>query len=147
MPLVHVWTHFYISLFWNWKFLNSAMWTHWALNWFFFPNLIFAICLNFQQQNPLKNQYLPYLSFENCEINSIKSDSPRAFQQHQERLQIPMQFSVSILFSFHWENGSIINSFHTIAPNSLKPSWCTPTHQELSEDTKSVEWSAMVWEI
>jgi hypothetical protein len=61
--------------------------------------------------------------------------------------QIPIQFSVSILFSFHWENGSIINSFHTIPPNSLKPSWCNPTHQELSKDTKSVEWSAMVWEI
>jgi hypothetical protein len=32
--------------------------------------------LNFQQQNPLKNQYLPHLSSENCKINSIfKSDS------------------------------------------------------------------------
>jgi hypothetical protein len=39
---------------------------------FFLPNPIFAICLNFQQQNPLKNQYFPhpYLS--------------RAFQRYQE---------------------------------------------------------------
>jgi hypothetical protein len=60
----------------------------------------FAICLNFQQQNSLKNQYLPQLSSENCEINSIKFDSPKAFQKHQEHLQIPMQFSVSIFYSF-----------------------------------------------
>jgi hypothetical protein len=60
----------------------------------------FAICLNFQQQNSLKNQCLPQLSSENCEINSIKSDLPKAFQQHQEHLQIPMQFSVSILYNF-----------------------------------------------
>ncbi len=77
--------------------------------------------LNFQQQNSLKNEYLSHLSSENCEINSIKSDSPRAFQQHQECPQIPVQFSVSVLSSFHLKNGSIINSFHTIAPSSLKP--------------------------
>jgi len=43
--------------------------------------------------------FTPYL--ENCEITSIKSDSPRAFQQHQECSRISIQFSVSILFSFH----------------------------------------------
>jgi hypothetical protein len=32
--------------------------------------------------------YLPYLSSENCEINSIKSHSPRAYLQHQEHPQI-----------------------------------------------------------
>jgi hypothetical protein len=62
------------------------------------PN--FAICLNFQQQNPLKNQYLPHLGSETREINSVKSDLPRAFLEHQERPQISIQFSMSILFSF-----------------------------------------------
>jgi hypothetical protein len=52
-----------------------------------------------------------------------------------------------IFFSFHWENGSIINSFHTVAPTSLKPSRCTHTHWVLSENTKSPEWSAMDPEI
>jgi hypothetical protein len=33
-----------------------------------------------------------HLTSENCEINSIKSDSSKAFQQHQERPQIPVQF-------------------------------------------------------
>jgi hypothetical protein len=61
-----------------------------------------------------------------------------ALQQHQERPQSPSQFSVSILFSFHRENGSIINSFHTVASQSLKPCQCTPTNQELSEDIRSV---------
>jgi hypothetical protein len=78
-------------------FKKKHMWTHWVLNWFFLPNpVVLAICLSFQQQNSLKNQYLPQLSSENSEINSIKSDSPKAFQQHQEHLKIPVQFSVSI---------------------------------------------------
>jgi hypothetical protein len=98
------------------------------LNRFFLPNPIIAICLNFQQQNLLENQYLPHLSSENCEVNSIESDSLRAFQQHQEQPQIPIHFAVLILLSFHRENDSIINSFHTIAPNSLKSSQCTPAH-------------------
>ncbi len=68
------------------------------LNWFFLPNPIFAICLNFLQHNPLKNQYLPHLSSENCEINSIKSDSSKAFQEHQENPQIPIKiFSVDFI--------------------------------------------------
>jgi len=68
-----------------------------------------------------------HLSSENCKINSVKSDWWRAFQQHQRRFQIAIWFSVSILFNFHWENGSIINSFYTVAPNTIKPSQCTPT--------------------
>jgi hypothetical protein len=78
------------------------------------------------QQNSLKNQYLSHLSSENCEINSIKSDLSRAFQQHQEHPKVPIQFSVSILFNFHGKNGSIINSFHTANPNILKPHQCIP---------------------
>jgi hypothetical protein len=115
-----------------------------------------------------KNQYLPHLSSENCEIKSIKSESPRAFQEHP---QISIHCLFSILFIFHWENGSIINSFHIEAPNGLKPSWCAPyssrafqwykehsmkhqtvsnqidvppTRKELSNDTKSIAWSTMV---
>jgi hypothetical protein len=93
------------------------MWINRGLDWFFLPNPIF---LNFQKQNPLKNQYLPHLSSENCEISSIKSDLLRAFQQHQEHAQIPIQMLVLILCNFHWENHSTINSFHTVAPNSLQ---------------------------
>jgi hypothetical protein len=87
-----------------------------ALNWFFLPNPIFAICLNFHQQNPLEKQYLPHLTSENWEINSITSDSQKAFQQHKECPQISIQFSGLILFNFHWKNGSIINGFHTPSP-------------------------------
>jgi hypothetical protein len=35
--------------------LLAQVWIHWKLNWFFLPNPIFEIYLNFQQQNPLKN--------------------------------------------------------------------------------------------
>ncbi len=117
-------------------------WTHGGLNRFFLPNPIFLqFVWIFSSKIHSKNKYLPHFSSENCEINFIKSESPRAFQQHQEHPQIPRQFSVLILFHFHWENGSIINSFHTISPKSLKPSQCTPTHGELSKSTKSVPWS------
>jgi hypothetical protein len=74
-PSVNTFFIFHIFRIENKK--NLTLWTHWGLNWLFLPNPIFAICLNFQQQNPLKNQYLAHLSSENCEINSIKSDSPR----------------------------------------------------------------------
>jgi hypothetical protein len=93
----------------------AQMWTHWGLNWSFLPNPNFAICLNFQQQNPLNNHHLPHLK-----LNSIKSDLLRALQAHQEHPQIPIQFSVLILFNFHWENDSIINSFHTVILKSLE---------------------------
>ncbi len=91
------------------------------------PNF-FTIYLNFQQQKSLQNQYLLHLSSQDCEINSIKSDPSRAFQQDQEYPQIPIQFSVLILLSFHWENDSIINSFRIIAPNSLETKWGQPPY-------------------
>ncbi len=66
----------------------------------FLPNPIFAICLNFQQQNPFKNQHLPHFSFEKCEINFNRSIA-KGFQQHQEHPQIPIHFLVLIWFNFH----------------------------------------------
>jgi len=64
-------------------------------------NPIFAICLNFQQQKiHSKIKYLPQLNSEDCEINSIKSNSPRAFQQHQECHQIPIQFQFQFYLVF-----------------------------------------------
>jgi hypothetical protein len=57
---------------------------------------------------------------------NLREESPTGWSSTQDRPQIPIQFSLSILFDFHGENGSMIKSFHTVAPNSLKPSWCTP---------------------
>jgi hypothetical protein len=77
-----------------------------------FPSkLNFCKLFEFLTTKSFKIQYLPQLSSENCEVNFIKFDSSSAFQQHQECFQIPIQFSVLILFYFHWKNGSIINSF------------------------------------
>jgi len=87
------------------------------------------------------------LSSENCEIKSIISDLPRAFQQHQECPKIHMHFSVLILFISYWENGSIINSFHALAPNNHKSSQCTPTHWGLPNDYKSAAWRIPLWKI
>jgi hypothetical protein len=39
-----------------------------------------------------------------------------------------MQFSVLILVGFHWKNGSIINKFHTVTPNSLRTFWKYQEH-------------------
>jgi hypothetical protein len=38
--------------------------------------------------NRVLNQYLPHFSFENHEINFIKSNSLKVFQHHQECPQI-----------------------------------------------------------
>ncbi len=91
----------------------TQLWTHWRLDWCFLSNPIFAICLNFQQENPIQNNYLPHLRSKNCETNFIKSDLSRAREEHQEHLQISISFQ--FLFYFHWENNLIINNFHTIS--------------------------------
>ncbi len=55
---------------------------------------------------------------------------------------------LAICLNFEQQNSLFkINVFHTITSNSLKPSRCTPIHWELPENTKSLTWSAMVWEI
>jgi hypothetical protein len=137
----------YFSHFQNWKFLNLVMWTHWGLNWFFLPNPIFAIWMNLQQWNSFKNQYLSHLNSENCEINSIKSDLPGTFQKHQECPQNSNTFFILILYTFHWENGSIINSFHNIAPKQSQTKSMHPSYWDLSKDTKSTTWSTVAREI
>ncbi len=108
-----------------------------------FQTQFFIICLNFQQLNPLKIQYLSHLKSENCEINSIKSKLSESF------LIIPRTHSNSHIilnfdFFFLWENGSIINNFYIIIPNVLKPSQCTPIHWKLSKDTQSARWCALI---
>jgi len=45
-----------------------------------------AICLNFQQQNSLKNQCLSHLSSENYEINSIESEPTEDFPPTTPRM-------------------------------------------------------------
>ncbi len=52
-------------------------------------------------------------------MNSVKFDLSEAFQQHQEHPQIPIWFLISMLFNFHWENCSLINSFHTVFQTKL----------------------------
>ncbi len=96
----------------------AKVWTHLKGSTdFAIQTQFFAICLNFHQQN----WFLPHLSSENCEINSIKSDSPRAFQQHQEHPPPNCNevFGFQFYLIFHWKNGSIINSFHIIVPQTV----------------------------
>jgi hypothetical protein len=59
-----------------------------------------VICLNFQQKNSFKIQYLPHLKYENYEINSSKSNSTITFQQHQVHLWIQINFLFLILLMF-----------------------------------------------
>jgi hypothetical protein len=58
------------------------------------------ICLNFQQQNSFKIQYLSHLKYENYQINFIKSNSTTTFQQHQVHLWIQINFFSMILLNF-----------------------------------------------
>jgi hypothetical protein len=58
------------------------------------PKPNFRNLFEFSATKFTQNQYLPHLRFENCEINSVKSHSLKAFQQHEECPQILIQFSV-----------------------------------------------------
>ncbi len=80
-----------------WLVLLAQVWTRSQL---IFPSKtwFFGICLNFQQQKSLQNQYLPHSESKSYQINSIKSCSSRSFQQHQRHIPIPPKFSVK---SFH----------------------------------------------
>ncbi len=120
----------------------AQVWT-WSTD-FPFQTQFFIIRLNFQQQNPLKNQYFPHLSSENCEINSIKSKLSESFLI-TPRTHPNSHIILNFYFLFLRENGLIINNLYIIIPNILKPNQCTPTHWKLSEDTQSARWSALVW--
>jgi hypothetical protein len=109
------------------------MWAHWRLNWFFLPILFFVIYLKFWQQNILKNHYLSHLCSGNCEVNLLNLTCWGLANNAKNALKFQYGFQFQFFFSFHWENGSMINSFHIVAPNSLIPSRCTLTHWELSE--------------
>jgi hypothetical protein len=142
----------YFSHFQNWKFLNLVMWTHWGLNWFFLPNPIFAIWMNLQQWNSFKNQYLSHLSSENCEINSIKSDLPGTFQQHQECPQNSNTFFISnfIYVSLRkWFNNQQL-SYHSSkpVPNQVNaPLSLRPFQRYQEHDMKHCGWGdlSMMW--
>jgi hypothetical protein len=80
-----------------------------------------------QQQNPLKNQYLPHLSSENCEINSILNLT-RSFIQHK-LLECA-------------QTGSPIIHLHSIGLN-LQPS-STPGLMEEAEEEENGKEQEMV---
>jgi hypothetical protein len=85
----------------------------------------------------------------NFQIAFIRSRSSTAFQQYQEHAQ-----NFPIIFSFHLnelsvKKCSIFNNWISIVVGwkIVKPNQCTPTHWELSNDTKSMARGAVVWEI
>ncbi len=126
----------------------AQVWTHCGPNWFFLPNPILPIGLNFQQQIHSKINIFRTLALKIVKWTLLNLTHWGLSKNTKNSPKIPIQFSVLILFNFHWENGSIFNSFYTIAPNSLKPSQCTSTHRELSKDTQECgNETAMVWEI
>jgi hypothetical protein len=56
--------------------------------------------LNFHQENPLKNKYLPHLSFENCEINFVKFDPTKGFPTTPRTP--PNPYNVQFLFNLNF---------------------------------------------
>jgi hypothetical protein len=84
---------------------------------------IFCNFLEFPTIKSIQNHYLSHISSKICEINSIKFDLPRASTKNTKNT--PIFRGKLILLNFHWNFCSIINSFHTISPNNLKPNWFT----------------------
>jgi len=56
----------------------------------------FGICLNFQQQKSLRNQYLPHSESKSYQINSIKSLLIKIFPTTRRHIPIPLKFSATI---------------------------------------------------
>ncbi len=118
----------YVSSFWTANYERKS-----CLNWMVSLQVLshsqlilpsrtwfFGIYLKFPQQKSLLNQYLPHCESKSYQINSIKSCSPRSFQQHQRHIPIPLK---------NFKN------FCTTSPNSMEPSPCTPRCWEFSKDT------------
>ncbi len=83
---------------------------------------------------------------ENCKQNIYSSMQPFSgfapflalfFSRRNKRPPFQVYF---ILFYFIEKNGSIINTFHTITPSSLKLGDYTPTHQEIPIVRHQVLW-------
>jgi hypothetical protein len=138
MSLAQVWTHSLFFTFSELKFSKFGNVNTLRAQLIFPPksnfcNLFEFSPTKFTQKSISSTHYL-------CEIKTLLNLTCQGLSHNTKntRSQIPIQFSVSILFNSHQEKGLIINCFHTVAPNSLKPSQCTPTHRELSENIKSV---------
>ncbi len=139
MPLIQVWTLFLFFTFSELKIYEFGNVNTLRDQLIFLPNPFFELCLNFQQQNPLKIQYLPHLRSEYYEIKSIKSDLSRAFQQHPQFQHI-FQFWFSVIFI-----EKIVQ--HLIASTSQLQTVSNPVDAPLLiKATKSLAPSAMVWE-
>jgi hypothetical protein len=70
---------------------------------FSFQTQFLQFFLNFQEQNPLKNQYLAHLRSKNCEIDSIKSDF-LIIQKCPEFLKIKFNCDFYLIFIEKWFN-------------------------------------------
>ncbi len=88
-----------------------------------------------------KINVFPHLSSENCEINSLNLTHQGLSNNTKNTPKFQCSFQFLFYLIFIEKIVLIINSFHTIAQNSLKSSPCTPTHQELFENTTSMTWS------
>ncbi len=102
---------------------------------FSFQTKISQFCLNFHQQNSLKNQYLPHLSSENCEIIiQLAKGFPTTPRTPQN--------SILILYSFHWESGPIINNLQCSSEQTETKS-VHPTHWRALQ--RYQEWHEAPW--
>ncbi len=117
MPLPQVWTH---SSFFTFLGLKISKFTN--VNTFrvqlIFPSKpnfcnLFEI---FSNKIHWKINIFHTLALKIVKLAQLNLTPRGLFNNTKNAPQIPIQFSVLILFNFHW----IINSFHTLAPKSLK---------------------------
>jgi hypothetical protein len=102
--------------------------------------------LSYSDENYLKFNMFPKLG-----LTIIKS-SPRnvIHQKLSNSIKSLLQFLKKIknnLENFLWQYSSIFNNCCVIGLNIIKSPWCTPTRGGLSNETKTLMTSVMVWKI
>ncbi len=105
----------------------------------FFGEFIWIFC----GRNHFKINISHKSESKSYQINSIKSCSSRAFQEHQRHIPIPLKFSATINLIFSEE---IIQYSRTSTPQVQTPWnqpswWCTPPPCQLSKEIQNSIWS------
>jgi hypothetical protein len=104
-------------------------------------SIVELIC---NDKNDLNFNISTTLGLKKYEIVSNAFHSSKTFQQSLELAPISLKYLIK---KFLCQNYSIFNNSCIVELKITKPPQCSPTHQGLSNGTKSMVRGTMVWEI
>jgi hypothetical protein len=102
--------------------------------------------LFYSHENYLKINMFPKLGLTIMKSSPSNPIHRRLFNNIQSLSQFSLKIKTN-LENFLWQNSSIFNNSCAIGLNIMKSPLCTPTHEGLPNETKSLMRSVMVWEM